>query len=67
MTTFVISARAQDLAFLQGVLEASEGLGVIHGTRGGEVCLVAPHSRSDEVRSMLADLKTERGLCWETR
>lgn len=65
VTTFLISARAQDLAFLQGVLEASEGIGVIHGTRGGEVRLVTPRSRSEEARQLLADLQRERGLCAE--
>lgn len=62
MVTFVISARSHDLAFLQGILEASEGLAVIHGVRGGAVTVVTPMSRAAETRALLADLREERGL-----
>lgn len=62
LSAFRISARDGDLAFLQGLLEASEGLGVIHGVRGGEVVLVTPRSREGAVRELLADLKEERGV-----
>lgn len=62
LATFRITARARELAFLQGILEASEGLGVIHGTRGGEVWLAAPHSRAADVRELLEDLALERGI-----
>lgn len=61
-TTFAISARAHDLAFLQGLLEASEGLAVIHGSRGGEVFLVTPRSREAETRELLSDVAEERGI-----
>ena len=65
LSAFRISARDGDLAFLQGLLEASEGLGVIHGVRGGEVVLVTPRSREGALRELLADLKEERGVLAE--
>jgi hypothetical protein len=62
MSTFAVSARAHDLAFLRGVLEASEGLGVITGSRGGEVYVLTPTSREAELAELLAELGSELGF-----
>jgi Domain of unknown function (DUF4911) len=56
---FPVRARDRRLAFLSGILEASEGLGMIHGDRGGEVIVVTPHCRAAELRELLDDLERE--------
>ncbi|HSC89183.1 MAG TPA: hypothetical protein VLC09_18000 [Polyangiaceae bacterium] len=66
-SVFAISARANHLAFVRGVLDASEGLGVICGEAGGEVWVVTPHSRREELRELLVDLSGELGFTFDER
>lgn len=55
MAVFPLVARRERLAFLSGCLEASEGLGVIVGEKGGTPKLCGPRSRIGEIREFLED------------
>jgi hypothetical protein len=61
LATRQFSVRARDVVYVKGVLEASEGLGVLFGERGGELILATPKSRLAELDRMLADLQKEIG------
>lgn len=53
--------RARDAVFVKGILEASEGVGVLFAERGGELVLAAPHSRAASLDEIVADLVVELG------
>lgn len=57
--------RAQDIVFAKGILEASEGVGVLFGERGGELVVATPRSRAAELDRVLADLQDEVGAIVE--
>jgi hypothetical protein len=59
------SVRAADVVFVKGVLEASEGLGVVFGQKGGELIVATPSSRIAELDETLRDLVQELGGCLE--
>lgn len=61
LATRQFSVRARDVVYVKGVLEASEGLGVLFGERGGELILATPKSRLAELDLMLSDLQKEIG------
>jgi hypothetical protein len=56
-----VSVRAEDVVYVKGIFEASEGLGALFAERGGELVIAAPRSRADELDELLEDLKTEIG------
>jgi hypothetical protein len=60
-----VRVRAQDVVFVKGIFEASEGLGALFAERGGDLTLAAPHSRAAEFHALLADLVTELGAVIE--
>ena len=51
--------RARDAVFVRGVLEASEGLGVLFAEHGGELTLATTHSRARELDELIEDLVRE--------
>ena len=53
----------QDVVFVKGIFEASEGLCAMYAERGGDLTIVAPASRSLELDVVLRDLARElRGV-----
>ena len=69
---FVVRARVRpdDVVFVKGVLEASEGLGAVFAEPrsarmesssrdGGSILIAGPRSRVEELRQMIRDLKEE--------
>ncbi len=51
----------EDVVFVKGVFEASEGLGALFAERGGELVIAAPTSREAELDELLVDLAVELG------
>lgn len=54
-----VLVRDQDVVFVKGIFEASEGLGSLFAERGGELTISAPLSRARELDELLADLALE--------
>lgn len=56
-----LRVRAEDAVFVKGVLEASEGVGVLFAERGGDLVVAAPHSRIAALEEVIRDLAAELG------
>lgn len=54
-----VRVRARDTVFVRGVLEASEGVGVLFAEHGGDLVLAAPHSLAAALDEVIADLVKE--------
>jgi hypothetical protein len=54
-----VLVRDQDVVFVKGIFEASEGLGALFAQRGGDLTISAPLSRERELDELLADLEIE--------
>jgi hypothetical protein len=54
-----VLVRDQDVVFVKGIFEASEGLGALFAERGGELIIAAPLSRVRELDELLTDLQLE--------
>jgi hypothetical protein len=54
-----VRVRARDTVFVRGVLEASEGVGVLFAEHGGDLVLAAPRSRAAALDEVIADLVKE--------
>ncbi len=54
-------ARASDVVFIKGVLEAHEGLAQVFAERGGDLTVAAPKERARELDEVLEDLARETG------
>ena len=52
----------RDAAFLRCLLEAHEGLGLMHGDGTGEIVLLAPDSQIAALDRLIADLSADRAL-----
>lgn len=50
-----------DVVYVKGILEASEGLGVVFAERGGELVIASAPDRSAALDELLADLVSEIG------
>lgn len=61
LVTRRLCLRASDVVFAKGILEASEGVGVLFGERGGDIIVATPKSRAAELDRVLADLCLEVG------
>jgi hypothetical protein len=57
----------EQVVFVKGVVEASEGLAALFAERGGDLCIAAPHDRADELRELLDDLAADVGGSVELR
>ena len=51
----------EQVVFVKGVIEASEGLAGLFAERGGDLCIAAPPSRAEELRELLLDLAADIG------
>ena len=49
----------EDVVFVKGIFEASEGLCAMFAERGGDLTIVAPVSRELELDVVLSDLASE--------
>jgi hypothetical protein len=49
----------EDVVFVKGIFEASEGLCAMFSERGGDLTIVAPVSRELELDVVLSDLASE--------
>jgi hypothetical protein len=56
-----VSVKAEDVVYVKGIFEASDGLGALFAERGGELVIAAPRSRAAELEEVLADLSSEIG------
>lgn len=56
-----VDVRAEDVVYVKGIFEASEGLGAMFAERGGELVIAAPRSRARELDELLSDLSDEIG------
>jgi hypothetical protein len=65
LVTRRVHVRAEDVVFVKGIFEASEGLGALFAEHGGELVIAAPTSRTRELDELLADLVVEFGAVVE--
>ena len=56
----------EQVVFVKGVFEASEGLGALFAERGGDLVIAAPRSREADLDEVLADLAAEVGAVIES-
>jgi hypothetical protein len=56
MVTRGLVVRAEDVVFVKGVVEASEGLAQVFATHGGDLTLAAPAGREEELDALLHEL-----------
>ncbi len=62
-----LRVNSEDVVFVKGIFEASEGLCAMYAQRGGELTIVAPVSRALELDVVLKDLACElHGVLDET-
>jgi hypothetical protein len=61
MVTRRVLIRAEDVVFLKGIVEASEGLAQVFAEQGGDLTLAAPADRALELDALIADLCRELG------
>jgi hypothetical protein len=54
-----LKVKNEDVVFVKGIFEASEGLCAMYAERGGDLTVVAPASRSMELDVVLRDLAHE--------
>ena len=58
-----VNVRACDVVLVRGILEASEGLGVMFAESGGELVLAAPSCQATLLDELVQDLIVEFGAC----
>lgn len=56
-----VRVQARHVAYVKGILEASEGLACMFAERGGELLLVACRDREVELDELVRDLGEELG------
>lgn len=56
-----VNVRPPDVVYVKGILEASEGLGVVFAERGGDLVIASPPDRAAALEELLADLVIEIG------
>lgn len=56
-----VTVKAPDVVYVKGILEASEGLGVVFAERGGDLILAAHPDRTAALDELIADLVIEIG------
>jgi hypothetical protein len=58
-----LNVRAADVVLVRGILEASEGLGVLFAERGGELLLASPACQAAQLDELISDLVLEFDAC----
>ena len=48
--------RAEDVVFVKGIVEASEGIAQVFAVKGGDLTLAAPSGREAELDDLLLEL-----------
>jgi hypothetical protein len=66
LVTRRVRVRAEDVVFVKGIFEASEGLGAMFAERGGDLVVAAHASRAGELDELLRDLVVEFGAVVES-
>jgi hypothetical protein len=61
-----LRVRARDVVYVKGILEASEGVGVLFAEQGGELVIAAPHALTLALDEVLADVALELGVVVES-
>jgi hypothetical protein len=61
MITRTLVVRAEDVVFVKGIVEASEGIAQVFAERGGDLTLAAPEGREVELDLLLSELKAAVG------
>lgn len=56
-----VFVRPPDVVFVKGLIEASDGLAAVFAERGGDLTIVAPQGRGEELAELLHDLEAEIG------
>ncbi|MBK9266822.1 MAG: DUF4911 domain-containing protein [Polyangiaceae bacterium] len=56
-----VDVRPPDVVYVKGILEASEGLGLVFAERGGALVIAAPPDRAAALDELLEDLVVEIG------
>ena len=56
MITRPLVVRAEDVVFVKGIVEASEGLAQVFAEHGGDLTLAAPEGREIELDALLEEL-----------
>ena len=54
-----LKVKNEDVVFVKGIFEASEGLCAMFAERGGDLTIIAPISRARELDAVLSDLARE--------
>ena len=54
-----LQVKNEDVVFVKGIFEASEGLCAMFAERGGDLTVLAPVSRAQELDALLNDLALE--------
>jgi hypothetical protein len=54
-----LQVKNEDVVFVKGIFEASEGLCAMFAERGGDLTILAPLSRASELDLVLRDLARE--------
>jgi hypothetical protein len=62
-----VRVRKEEVVFIRGLFEASEGLGALFAENGGDLVLAAPVSRLAALDELLRDLERELGaeVSWD--
>jgi hypothetical protein len=60
-----LRVRARDVVYVKGVLEASEGVGVLFAEHGGDLVVASPRALESALEEVLADLARELGVVVE--
>ena len=61
LVTRRVQVAPQDVVFVKGLIEASEGLGSLFAERGGDLLLATTDSRSGDLDELITDLEAEIG------
>lgn len=56
-----VRVQPEDVVFVKGVLEASEGLAAMFADKGGNLSIAAPYEQRADLAELLADLADELG------
>ncbi|HMI86464.1 MAG TPA: DUF4911 domain-containing protein [Polyangiaceae bacterium] len=60
-----VRVAAREVVFVKGVIEASEGVGVVFADAGGDLTIATLPSQKDELDRILQDLASETGALLE--
>jgi hypothetical protein len=56
-----VSVEVEEVVFVKGIIEASDGLAAVFAERGGDLVIAAPIERRDELSELLNDLARDIG------